>query len=171
MLAVGGISHLAHCARPRARPSRPAASSPSVHSRAKNIARPVEAFVLRLDPGAARYPQLGNVRRHGEAGQLQPREQGFVREQFCWRQSPGLLLCGALGVGWWLYRGTVAPKASEETLASVLTPTSPPATKQAIAPLEVSFAKAPRFSIVVLPFENLSDAEGGLPWPTASQMM
>ena len=65
-------------------------------------------------------------------------------------------MCGTLGAGWWLYRGT-APKAPEATPAAELKPTSPPATTQAFTPPDVGLAKAPRLSIVVLPFENLSD--------------
>ena len=123
----------------------------------KNIARPVEAFVLRLDPGAAEAP---TARVATSAVRLaQPR--AWVRSRAALLASVvGLLLCGALGVGWWLYRDTVAPKGSEETLAAEAKPTSPPATKQALAPRDMSFGKASRLSIVVLPFENLSDARG-----------
>ena len=63
----------------------------------KNIARPVEAFVLRLDPGAA-----------GPASDVRPARpgtSGFARAQPCLQRLAGLLLVGARGAGWWLYRG------------------------------------------------------------------
>jgi adenylate cyclase len=121
----------------------------------KNIARPVEAFVLRLDPGAAEAPAAGVT-----TSAVQPAQpSAWVRSRAALLAAVvGLLLCGALGAGWWLYRGTAtAPKAPEATLAAELKPISPPATTQAFTPPDVGLAKAPRLSIVVLPFENLSD--------------
>ncbi len=120
----------------------------------KNIARPVEAFVLRLDPGAAAAPAAGVT-----TNAVQPAQpSAWVRSRAALLAAVvGLLVCGALGAGWWLYRAT-APKASEATPAAELKPTSPPATTQAFTPPDVGLAKAPRLSIVVLPFENLSDA-------------
>jgi adenylate cyclase len=98
----------------------------------KNIGRPVEAFVLRLDSTAktARWTRSRTALFAGIAG---------------------LLLVGASGAGWWLYRGagTVPP-------ATQVSPTSPPATVQAYTPPDTGLSKAPRLSIVVLPFENLS---------------
>ena len=62
-----------------------------------------------------------------------------------------LLLVGASGAGWWLYRGarTVPPAAH-------VSPMPPPATTQAYIPPPIGLSKAPRLSIVVLPFGNLS---------------
>ena len=98
----------------------------------KNIARPVEAFVVRLDSTAksARWTRSRTALFAGIAG---------------------LLLVGAGGAGWRLYRGpgTVPP-------ATQGSPTSPPATAQAYTPPDIGLSKAPRLSIVVLPFENLS---------------
>jgi hypothetical protein len=56
-----------------------------------------------------------------------------------------LLMCGALGAGWWVHRGPAA-----------LTTASPSATTASFTPPDVGLARAPRLSVVVLPFENLS---------------
>jgi adenylate cyclase len=60
------------------------------------------------------------------------------------------LLVVASGAGWWLYRGaaTVRP-ATQASLQS-------PATTQASTAPNIGIATAPRLSIVVLPFQNLS---------------
>ena len=104
----------------------------------KNIARPVEAFVLRLDP-AAQEPAAGAAP---------------IGIRVRWRTAvlaglAGLLLVGAGGAGWWLYRGagTVPP-------ANQVLPMS--RTSEAYTAPDVGLSKAPRLSIVVLPFENLS---------------
>jgi TolB-like protein/Flp pilus assembly protein TadD len=60
----------------------------------------------------------------------------------------GLLLIAAGGAAWWLYRPTGA--------ATDASPASPHATTQPYIPPDVGLSKAPRLSIVVLPFENLS---------------
>jgi class 3 adenylate cyclase/TolB-like protein len=70
----------------------------------KNIARPVEAFVVRLDPtaevsGDAQQPASPRSRTVLIAGVV------------------GLLACGAAGVGWWMLHGTTAPTTSS-TVAS-----------------------------------------------------
>src|SRR5580658_8547222 len=101
----------------------------------KNIARPVEAFVLRLDPGAAEAPAAGVT-----TSAVQPAQpSAWVRSRAALLAAVvGLLLCGALGAGWWLYRGTAtAPKAPEATPAAELKPISPPATTQAFTPPDV----------------------------------
>jgi TolB-like protein/Tfp pilus assembly protein PilF len=105
----------------------------------KNIARPVEAFVLRLDV----QPAQPSTRVRMRAGLI----AGVV----------GLLVVSAVGSGWWLYRtaGT-ARKAPEAMPAPEATSASLPATTQAFTPADIGLAKAPRLSIVVLPFENLS---------------
>jgi adenylate cyclase len=95
----------------------------------KNIARPVEAFVLRLDP-------MAKTRRWTRSG------QAFLA-------GLAALFVGASGAGWWLYRG---PNTSPATQVA---PASPPVTTQAYTPPDVGLSKAPRLSIVVLPFENL----------------
>ena len=97
----------------------------------KNIARPVEAFVVRFEPTA----KIGRWTRSRQA---------------LLAGLAALLLVGAGGAGWWLYReaGTFPPAAQ-------VSPTSPPVTTQAYTPPDVGLSKAPRLSIVVLPFENL----------------
>ncbi|MEA2789119.1 MAG: adenylate cyclase, partial [Acetobacteraceae bacterium] len=98
----------------------------------KNIARPVEAFVLRLDPTA--------------------KTTRWARSSTALFASLAVaLLVGAGGAGWWLYRGTaIVP------LASQVSATSPATATQAYTPPDIGITKAPRLSIVVLPFQNLS---------------
>jgi TolB-like protein/class 3 adenylate cyclase len=98
----------------------------------KNIARPVEAFVLRLDPGAevptpaATHPTRTRLRASLIAG-------------------VAILLLGAAGgAGWWFYRGPTE-HSGQVANASI-----------AIPPIDIGLTKAPRLSIVVLPFQNLS---------------
>ena len=107
----------------------------------KNIARPVEAFVVRLDP-AAQEPAP-------DTASAVPRSHSRTA---LFAGLAGLLLVGAGGTAWWLYRGpgTVWP-------ATQVSPTSAPARTLAYAPPNVGLSKAPRLSIVVLPFQNLSD--------------
>jgi adenylate cyclase len=103
----------------------------------KNIAQPLEAFLL-IRP---RRNQRQTRRRPGARSRI-ALFAGLV----------GLLLVGAGGTGWWLNRGagTVPP-------ATQVSPTSAPATTLAYSPPNVGLSKAPRLSIVVLPFQNLSE--------------
>jgi adenylate cyclase len=106
----------------------------------KNIARPVEAFVLRLDPAAeASAPSV-------TAEAAQP----SIRARSCAAlvaAVAALLVVGAGGAGWWLYHRAISTQ--QETASSAgANPKSQP------APMPES--KAPRLSIAVLPFENLS---------------
>ncbi len=126
----------------------------------KNIARTVEAFVVRLDPTAeTSAPSVA-----ADAAEAGTR----VR----WRATlvagvVGLLVVVAAGAGWWLHRGTgAAPKASEAPSAAVVNPASTHATAQAFTAADVGLSKAPRpaayspedrrQSVIVLPFENSS---------------
>ena len=105
----------------------------------KNIARPVEAFVVRLDP-AAQEPTTGEA-------QAVPRPRSRVA---LFAGLAGLLLVGAGGTGWWLYRGTGSVQP-----ATQVSPISTPATTQAYTPPNVGVSTVPPLSMVVLPFENL----------------
>ena len=100
--------------------------------RLKNIARPVEAFVLRFEPTA----KIGRWTRSRQA---------------LLAGLAALLLVGAGGAGWWLYR-----EARTLPPAAQVSPISPPVTTQAYTPPDVGLSKAPRLSIVVLPFANLN---------------
>src|SRR5580698_3574189 len=66
----------------------------------KNIARPVEAFVLRLDPGAAEPPATGVATDAVQPAQPSARSRPRVA---LLAAVVGLLVCGTLGAGWWLY--------------------------------------------------------------------
>jgi adenylate cyclase len=98
----------------------------------KNIARPVEAFVLRLDPTSK------TVR--------------WTRLRPALLAASAALLVGAGGAGWWLYQGAgPVPRATQVSATPLLAAT------QAYTPPVIGLSKAPPLSIVVLPFENLSD--------------
>ncbi len=95
----------------------------------KNIARPVEAFVLRLDPAAEALAS-------GSAPFMKPGKRFHLQTWFL-AGAAGLLLLASGGTGWWLYRGTgrITTRADVSSRAEATT--------------------APRLSIVVLPFDNL----------------
>jgi adenylate cyclase len=103
----------------------------------KNIARPVEAFVVRLDP-AAQEPATDTM------------PAGARSRTALFAALAGLLIVGAGGAGWWLYRSAGTVPGATQVL-----PTSPSATTQAQAPANIGSSNAPRLSIVVLPFTNL----------------
>ena len=90
----------------------------------KNIARPVEAFVLRLDV----QPTQPSTRVRLRAGLI----AGVV----------GLLVVGAVGSGWLLYRSAgTARKAPEAMPALEDTSASLPAATQTFIPADVGLAK------------------------------
>ena len=93
-----------------------------------NIARPVEAFVLRLDPSAP------PVKR--------PSPRTLVLAGLA-----TLLLAGAGGAAWWLRyeRPSLFAEAPRATARSV----------SAFVPPAVGLSSAPRLSLVVLPLNNL----------------
>jgi adenylate cyclase len=101
----------------------------------KNIARPVEAFVLRLDPGAAKV----------ESGEFGRDALPASARALWWRKRRlvpiAAVLLVVLGVGGWLASPAVLP-------------TIQPA--KASLP-DLSVAHAPALSVAVLPFRNISD--------------
>jgi adenylate cyclase len=106
----------------------------------KNIARPVETFALKLDSAAwkpATYATRGGHRVRSRAALI--------------AGVGALLVVGAGGAGWWLYQG-----AKTATPLDKVSPMSSSAPTQAYEPPDIGLSKAPRLSIVVLPFENLS---------------
>jgi adenylate cyclase len=131
----------------------------------KNIAQPVEAFVLRLDPGAEE--QFSD-----DAGDPAKNTKARPRAHFPSALVTGLavlLVCVAAATGWWLSRGpTGGPKAPEAMPIGEATQPSRPAVTQAVAPPDVGLVNAPRLSVVVLPLNNLGgngvddDVVGGI---------
>jgi len=91
----------------------------------KNIAEPVDAFVLRPDTGALTAPP--STRRG--------------RRYVVLAGSVALLLAAGAGAAWWRYRDISEPIAGTAPSAS------------AVASSDVT--RAPRLSVVVLPFDNL----------------
>jgi TolB-like protein/class 3 adenylate cyclase len=91
----------------------------------KNIAQPVEAFVLRVDGGAPSATPVAQRRRL----------------QVTLAITAALALAGGGGAAWWLYRGISVPVASAPTAFGS-------------APADTGTAR-PRLSLVVLPFDNL----------------
>jgi adenylate cyclase len=92
----------------------------------KNIAQPVEAFVLRLDTEASTAPRFARRRlRHVVLAGI-----------------AALLLAGGAGAAWWQYR--------DISRSIVSAPSG-----SAFVPQDAGIARAPRLSLVVLPFDNL----------------
>jgi adenylate cyclase len=117
----------------------------------KNIARPVEAFVLRLDPSA-------ETRRDTTAApKLKQRHVPLRVRLGLVIAIVALVIVGVAGAGWWWLTGTaplVSQKAPDEPLTAPAGRATPFAAKAAI-PLDVGLANAPQLSVVVLPFNNL----------------
>jgi TolB-like protein/class 3 adenylate cyclase/rhodanese-related sulfurtransferase len=107
----------------------------------KNIARPVEAFVLRLGP----------VARERAKDAAPAAQRAHSSYNLLLAGLAGLLLVAVGGVGWWLYRGAGTPPHTTQALPTSLSPTTQPYTPQ-----NIGLSNAPRLSIIVLPFENLS---------------
>ena len=97
----------------------------------KNIARPVEALTLHLDP---------TVRSSAPVASHRP-----WKRMLAGVSAP--LRAGGAGMGWWPHRDAPKPVADA-------TPTSAPVAS-ALLPLDVG---PPRLSLVVLPFDNLDSA-------------
>jgi adenylate cyclase len=97
----------------------------------KNIARPLEAFVVRLDPGA---PPHSPVARRPRVLKL----AGLAV----------LFLTIGSGAAWWLHRYRLLPVAE--------VPRAPTELASHFVPPSVGLSSAPPLSLVVLPIQNLS---------------
>jgi adenylate cyclase len=106
----------------------------------KNIARPVDAFVLRLDRTAE---ALTSDARHSTSSgsSIRSRVASFAG-------VGGLVLFAAVCATWWLHRSHV----------DILNPSGSTSIAEANpAGRTLRLPETPRLSIVVLPFENMSD--------------
>ena len=118
----------------------------------KNIARPVEAFVLRLDPGATEQPS------DDDRGAL-PIEPAKPRAPL----RPALVVGAALllvpvvaATGWWFAHAPTGISRLPETAPTAESRRSAqPAATQSVMQPNVGLSNAPRLSLVVLPFDNL----------------
>jgi adenylate cyclase len=104
----------------------------------KNIVRPVEAFVVRLDPAGLRLSAVAATPW-----------QRWRRTSFAIIATL-LLLVGA-GVGAWRLSGDASRTRTTAAPSPGPAPTAP-----SLVPQEIGLSSAPRLSIVILPFENLS---------------
>ena len=104
----------------------------------KNIARPVEAFVLRLDPTAKNL--------HEKAS------DGYSLASSVVCRACGAAACRGRRCGVVAVSRTRNRPACNSGLADICA-----CDVQAYSPPDVGLSKAPRLSIVVLPFQNLSD--------------
>jgi len=104
----------------------------------KNIARPVEAFVLRVDRAAD-----GEQLAQSAAARRRARSRAALAAGLA-----GLLLVGMGAAGWWQYFGRVPSWSAQTPGKTVATAAS--------APSGIGLSQAPRLSVGVLPFKNLS---------------
>ena len=128
LAAPGGIC-VSGAVRDQIGPRLPVAFTPLGEQRVKNIAEPVRAFrILGTGEGGSMPYTFGGRRKALRAASV---------------ASAALLLIAAAGVAWWLWPGQGSeprPPATELPTASITQP-----------------GAAPRLSIVVLPFANLSN--------------
>jgi TolB-like protein/class 3 adenylate cyclase len=116
----------------------------------KNIARPVEAYVLRLDPHAAAQPATATTQFKKPGSRHRRRLAWLIAAT-----TP--LVIGAAATAWWWFsiNPNVAQRAPEPGPTATASLSSPPITAKAAVPIDVGLANAPQLSAVVLPFNNL----------------
>jgi adenylate cyclase len=116
----------------------------------KNIDRPIEAYVLRLDPASDKLSRPYAAPGGKQVTRVWRRPASAI-------VAVALLLCIAAGTGWWLTRGSVGvPSPSPSLLPETARAPQPAeAARQAVAPADVTPPNAPPLSLVVLPFDNL----------------
>jgi TolB-like protein/class 3 adenylate cyclase/tetratricopeptide (TPR) repeat protein len=112
----------------------------------KNVARPVEAFVLRLDPSVGQ--QSGGDT--GPASRTEaPRTRGRIRVTAV-AVVALFFICAAAAAGWWWF-----VRVPSDGTQSAGSQASRPVAVQTVVPPDVGLSHAPRLSLVVLPLNNL----------------
>jgi TolB-like protein/class 3 adenylate cyclase len=112
----------------------------------KNIARPVEAFVSRLDPGIVAEPTREPPRADERRITSRSRAASIVA-------VATLVIVGMATAGWWFAGSTIAPRVPG--LATTAAVNQGPPTTKASPLSDVGLPNAPPLSVVVLPFNNL----------------
>jgi adenylate cyclase len=122
----------------------------------KNIARRVEAFVVRLDPGAVELS--GDDTSVGVVRTEPPKSRARLRPALA---GVALLLASLVAAtGWWLTRGPPNVSPLPAVTANVEpVPAARPASTEAAATSNPRPASAPQLSVVVLPFDNLGGVD------------
>jgi TolB-like protein/tetratricopeptide (TPR) repeat protein len=115
----------------------------------KNIARPVEAYVLRLDP-AAEAPPTNTASGRASASQPAARSRSALILAFA-----ALVVCGTAAITWWLAGAPALVPKTPQVPPVAARQNTPPATAKVAEPPNVGLANAPQLSAVVLPFNNL----------------
>ena len=111
----------------------------------KNIARSVEAYVLRLNSDATARPATA-------ATQLkQPGPRHRLLRSALTIAATALVVAGAV-TGWWWFT-SISPNVVKK--APVASQAPRPVAAQVAMPMDVGLSNAPKLSVVVLPFNNL----------------
>ena len=136
----GGICISRHGARPDPRPAAATPSRICGEQSVKNIARPVRVLRARAREADRRLAGAERCRRP-------PPPPAAPRGRLLIAALAAVLVVHCRRGLWWLWRRHPAPPGSAKPAASIARPARQPAT-------------APRLSIVVLPFANLSNDPG-----------
>lgn len=141
LCAPGGIC-ISRAVRGQIRDKAPYAFDDLGEQLVKNVARPVRAFQVHLDP-LSREPISSPKPMSAGSGWLPWKISGAV-----------VIAAAAVAVAWWSYPRAVLIPNDRTTMAPVARPAAT-ATTQPMQP--APSRPAPRLSIIVLPFANLND--------------
>lgn len=141
LCAPGGIC-ISRAVRGQIRDKAPYAFDDLGEQLVKNVARPVRAFQVHLDP-LSREPISSPKPMSAGSGWLPWKISGAV-----------VIAAAAVAVAWWSYPRAVLIPNDRTTMAPVAQPAAT-ATTQPMQP--APSRPAPRLSIIVLPFANLND--------------